>query len=82
MRQALIYGLNREEIVEALLFGLVPRADFYVPPDDPLAKKAIYQIGRAYQSIAYYDKAAENYETFAMRFPGEKEPTDASTACT
>jgi peptide/nickel transport system substrate-binding protein len=40
VRQALIYGLNREEIVEALLFGLVPRADFYVPPDDPLAKIA------------------------------------------
>ena len=34
VRQALIHGLNREEIVESLLFGLVPRADYYVPPED------------------------------------------------
>jgi len=36
VRQALIHGLNRDEIVESLLFGLVPRADFYVPPEDPV----------------------------------------------
>jgi len=34
VRQALLYGLNRDELVESLLFGLVPRADYYVPPEE------------------------------------------------
>ena len=48
-----------------------------VKPDSTLAKKAIYQIGRNYQDIAAFELAAENYESFASKFPGEKE---ASTA--
>lgn len=46
-------------------------------PDSTLAKKAIYQIGRNFQDVAAYDKAADYYEQFAEKFPGEKE---ASTA--
>lgn len=49
-------------------------------PDDPLAKKAVYLLGRAYQDIAAYTNAAENYESFASKWPGEKAPTDASVA--
>jgi tetratricopeptide (TPR) repeat protein len=48
-----------------------------VKPDSTLAKKAIYLIGRNYQDIAAFEAAAENFETFATKFPGEKE---ASTA--
>ena len=44
-----------------------------VKPDSTLAKKAIYQIGRNYQDIAAYEQAADNYEQFAEKFPGEKE---------
>jgi len=46
-------------------------------PDSRLAKKSIYMIGRNYQDIAAFEAAAENYEQFATRFPGEEE---ASTA--
>src|SRR5581483_612955 len=46
-------------------------------PDSTLAKKAKYLIGRNYQDVAAFEKAAENYETFANKYPGEK---DASTA--
>lgn len=46
-------------------------------PDSTLAKKAIYQIGRNFQDVAAYDKAADYYEQFAEKYPGEKE---ASTA--
>jgi peptide/nickel transport system substrate-binding protein len=40
VRQALLYGMNRDEIVESLLFGLVPRADFYAPPEEPVMQLA------------------------------------------
>lgn len=46
-------------------------------PDTALAKKAIYLIGRNFQSIAAYDQAAENYENFASRFGAEKDAPDA-----
>ncbi len=46
-------------------------------PDSPLAKKAIFLIGRNYQAIAAFELAADNYETFANKYPGE---TDASSA--
>lgn len=42
-------------------------------PDSPLAKKAFYLVGRNYQDIAAYEAAAENYEAFAAKWPGEKE---------
>jgi peptide/nickel transport system substrate-binding protein len=40
VRQALIRALNREELVESLLFGLVPRADYYAPPEEGVYKLA------------------------------------------
>ena len=46
-------------------------------PDSTLAKKAIYQVGRNFQDIVVYDAAAEQFEQFAAKYPGEKE---ASTA--
>src|SRR5262249_32783325 len=48
-----------------------------IKPDSTLAKKAIYLIGRNFQDIAAYDMAAENYETFASKFPGEKDAAKA-----
>ncbi|MPZ15449.1 MAG: hypothetical protein GEU73_13685 [Chloroflexi bacterium] len=39
VRQALLHSLNRDEIVETLLYGLTQRADFYVPPDS-----AVHQL--------------------------------------
>ncbi len=49
-------------------------------PEDPLSKKAVFLLGRAYQDIAAYASAAEQYEKFASKWPGEKAPTDAATA--
>jgi TolA-binding protein len=40
-------------------------------PDDVLAKRAIYRIGAGYQQLAFYERASENYETFAKKYPGE-----------
>ncbi len=65
---------------KAKLIGLAIQARqqlIKIKPDSTLAKKAIYEIGRNYQEIAAYEAAADNYETFATKFPGEKE---ASTA--
>lgn len=45
-------------------------------PDDPLAKKAIYRVGQSFQSIAAYEKAAEMFETFATKYPGELSKPD------
>jgi tetratricopeptide (TPR) repeat protein len=42
-------------------------------PDSPLAKKSTYMVGRAYQNIAAFDAAAENYEKFAAKWGGEKD---------
>ena len=64
----------------AKLLGLAIQARqqlIKLKPDSTLSKKAIYQIGRNYQDIAAFELAAENYENFATKFPGEKE---ASTA--
>ncbi|MSP59380.1 MAG: tetratricopeptide repeat protein [Myxococcales bacterium] len=49
-------------------------------PDDPLAKKAVFMLGKAFQSIAAYGAAADHYEKYAIKYPGEKEPYDAATA--
>ena len=35
IRQALLHALDREGIIEALVFGLVGRGDFYLTPEDP-----------------------------------------------
>jgi tetratricopeptide (TPR) repeat protein len=45
-------------------------------PDSPLAKKAIYRVGQNFQFIAAYEQAAEKYETFATKFPGEISKAD------
>lgn len=76
----------------ARLIGLAIQAReklISMKPDDPLAKKAIYRVGQNFQFIAAYEVAAEKYESFATRFPGElskadeKDPSkkvDAATA--
>jgi tetratricopeptide (TPR) repeat protein len=38
-------------------------------PDSPLASKAVYLIGANYQSLAFYERAAEFYERFAREYP-------------
>jgi len=40
-------------------------------PDSPLSKRAIYLIGANYHALALYEQAADYYERFAERFPGE-----------
>ena len=42
-------------------------------PDHALAKKALYQVGANYHALAWYSRAANYYERFARRFPGEPE---------
>ena len=46
-------------------------------PKDPLAQKALFRVAAGYHQLAYYSKAAEHYEDFANKFPGEKKATDA-----
>jgi len=46
-------------------------------PKDPLAQKALFRVAAGYHQLAYYSKAADNYEDFASKFPGEKKATDA-----
>ena len=46
-------------------------------PKDPLAQKALFRVAAGYHQLAYYSKAAEHYEDFASKFPGEKKATDA-----
>jgi tetratricopeptide (TPR) repeat protein len=65
---------------KANLIGLAIQARqqlLKIKPDSVLAKKAIFSIGRNYQNIAAFELAAENYETFANKFPGEKESATA-----
>jgi peptide/nickel transport system substrate-binding protein len=40
VRQALLHALDRDQIVETLLYGLTQRADYYVPPGDPAYRLA------------------------------------------
>jgi tetratricopeptide (TPR) repeat protein len=51
-------------------------------PDSTLAKKAIYQIGRNYADVAAYERAADMFEQFAEKFPGEKEAPVALNSAT
>jgi tetratricopeptide (TPR) repeat protein len=46
-------------------------------PDSPLASKSVYLIGANYQSLAFYERAAEFYERFAREYPRMD-----GTACT
>lgn len=40
VRQALLHSLDRDQIVETLLFGVTQRADFYVSPDSAVHRMA------------------------------------------
>ncbi|MCG8423301.1 MAG: tetratricopeptide repeat protein [Proteobacteria bacterium] len=42
-------------------------------PDSKQTQRAIVRLGKNYAQIAWYDKAAERYETYARRFGGEKD---------
>ena len=42
-----------------------------------MAQKALYRLAAGYHQLAYYTKAADLYEEFATKFPGEKKSTDA-----
>jgi tetratricopeptide (TPR) repeat protein len=46
-------------------------------PKDPLAQKALYRIASGWYQLAFYSRAAEFYEQFATKFPGEKESVAA-----
>jgi tetratricopeptide (TPR) repeat protein len=46
-------------------------------PDHPLAHKAMLRIAQNYHGIAWFSRAAEYYERFARRFPGERDAPDA-----
>lgn len=46
-------------------------------PNDPLAQRAMFQIAAGYHQLAYYSMAADKYEAFATKFPGEKQAKDA-----
>jgi tetratricopeptide (TPR) repeat protein len=49
---------------------------------EPLAQKAVYEIGANYHALAWYSKAADYYEKFATNFPGEKDAPKALYAAT
>lgn len=46
-------------------------------PKDALAQKALFRVAAGYHQLAYYTKAADNYEDFASKFPGEGKATEA-----
>jgi tetratricopeptide (TPR) repeat protein len=39
--------------------------------DSPLSKRAVYLIGANFHALAIYDTAADYYEQFATKYPGE-----------
>src|SRR5206468_1513968 len=51
-------------------------------PTSNEAQKAMFQIGENYHGIAYYSRAAESYEQFASKYPGEKEAAEALSNAT
>ena len=46
-------------------------------PKDPLAQRALFRVAAGYHQLAFYTKAADSYEEFANKFPGEKKAVDA-----
>jgi tetratricopeptide (TPR) repeat protein len=44
---------------------------------DVLGKRALLRLGAGYQQLAYYAKAADSYEAFAKKYPGEPEAAAA-----
>jgi len=49
---------------------------------EPLAQKAVYEIGANYHALAWYSKAADYYERYATDFPGEENAPKALYAAT
>jgi TolA-binding protein len=65
---------------DAKLLGLAIRIReklINAKPDHPLAQKAMLRIAQNYHAIAWFSRAAEYYERFASRFPGERAAPDA-----
>ena len=54
----------------------VGRADQGAPGSTSSAKRALYRIGAGYQQLAFYERAAENYEAFAKQLPGRAAGAD------
>jgi len=48
-----------------------------VKPEHKLAQKAMYMIGANYHALAWYSRAADWYERFAKKYPGEKNAPEA-----
>ena len=46
-------------------------------PKDPLAQRALFRVAAGYHQLAFYTKAADSYEEFASKLPGEKKAVDA-----
>ena len=46
-------------------------------PSSPLAARALFRIGAGYHQLAFYLRAAERYEEFAQKFPGEPQAAAA-----
>lgn len=40
-------------------------------PESSWSKRAVYLVGANYHALAFYEQAADYYEQFARRFPGE-----------
>jgi peptide/nickel transport system substrate-binding protein len=65
-RRALLHALDRQQIVDTFLFGLVPVADSFIPPDhtdfraiDPVVAKYPYDTRRAIQLIDEFGYAKD-----------------------
>jgi len=63
-----MYGIATLTLYQALLKD---------HPKDPLAQKALFQIASGWYQLAFYSRAADYYEQFATKFPGEKESITA-----
>lgn len=46
-------------------------------PDCEHSKKAAYYIGANYHALLFFPNAAENYQKFSKKYPGEEEAPDA-----
>ena len=46
-------------------------------PESPEAQRALYAVAQNYQALAWYSRAADHFERYARRFPGEPNAPDA-----
>jgi TolA-binding protein len=65
---------NAHLIGQALKLWQALRKDH---PRDALAQQALFREGAGYHQLAYYEKAADAYEAFAKKFPGEPQAVGA-----